>query len=95
MDIKGMKFQPVGENVLAHVTDEGIMLLAISTKQTLRTSQSGKSDTVATTGGNIPLAGVKVGVNVYRPLDPITIARRTAQASDAARAAQQNGGTAA
>ena len=57
------------ENV--HVELNGTLLvLTIDLSQTLGVSASGKSEIIATTGGNVSLPGheeVKVGLNVYRP----------------------------
>ena len=83
------QFNKVGENVNAATTDDGVLLLAIDPKVILRSSSSGKSDTVATTGGNIFLCGVKVGVNVYRPLDKAEMFRRERATRQAAIDAEQ------
>ena len=71
MNVKGIQgnFSEVGQNVHSLVTDEGILLIAIDTKKNLGPSSTGKSDTVATTGGNISVAGSKLGLNFYRPVD--------------------------
>jgi hypothetical protein len=57
------------ENVQMHV--EGTtLLIAIDLSHTLGLSSTGKSEIVATTGGNVGVPGreeVKVGLNVYRP----------------------------
>lgn len=46
------------------------LVIAIDLSQTLGLSSTGKSEIVATTGGNVGVPGreeVKVGLNVYRP----------------------------
>lgn len=57
------------ENV--HMQLEGnTLVIAIDLTQTLGLSSTGKSEIVATTGGNVGVPGreeVKVGLNVYRP----------------------------
>lgn len=73
---QGVEFTTVGENVASHMTEDGMLLLAINPKTVLRSSQSGKSDTVATTGGNIPLCGIKLGINAYKPLDKVEASQR-------------------
>ena len=45
------------------------LIIQIDLSQSYGPSSSGKSETIATTAGNVPLPGneaVKVGVNVYR-----------------------------
>ena len=58
-----------GENVSMHVNGS-ILVIEIDLNQTLGPSASGKSEIIATTGGNASVPGleeVKVGVNVFRP----------------------------
>jgi hypothetical protein len=54
-----------------HMEVQGTLLvMTIDLSQTLGVSASGKSEIIATTGGNVSLPGydeIKVGVNVYRP----------------------------
>ena len=57
------------ENVQMHM-EGNTLLIAVDLSQTLGLSSSGKSEIVATTGGNVGIPGreeVKVGLNVYRP----------------------------
>jgi len=79
------QFQQVGQNVHAHITDDGLLVVVMDTKANLGPSSTGKSDTVATTGGNISLGNCKVGINAYRPVDKMEAARRLAKASEAAK----------
>ena len=56
------------KNVVLHVQGN-MLIIQVDLSQTFGLSASGKSETIATTGGNVPLSGneaVKVGVNVYR-----------------------------
>lgn len=58
-----------GENVSMHVQGS-ILVIEIDLSQTLGLSASGKSEIIASTGGNISVpehTEVKVGLNVYRP----------------------------
>ena len=58
-----------GENVSMRV-DGSILVIEIDLSQSLGPSSSGKSEIIATSGGNIPVPGlpeVKVGLNVFRP----------------------------
>ena len=57
------------ENVQVELNGN-LLVLTIDLSQTLGVSASGKSEIIATTGGNVSLPGheeVKVGLNVYRP----------------------------
>ena len=57
------------ENVSMRV-DGSILVIEVDLSQTLGPSSSGKSEIIATSGGNISVPGrdeVKVGLNVYRP----------------------------
>ena len=60
----------LGENINAVVQD-GILTITIDTSRELRTSKSGKSTIVATTGGNqkidTPNGRISVGINAYKP----------------------------
>lgn len=47
-----------------------VLVIMVDLSQTLGVSQSGKSEIIASTGGNVSVPGheeVKVGLNVYRP----------------------------
>jgi hypothetical protein len=54
-----------------HMEVQGnLLVMTIDLSHTLGVSASGKSEIIATTGGNVSLPGyeeIKVGVNVYRP----------------------------
>src|SRR2546429_7462841 len=57
------------------------LIIRIDLNQELGVSSSGKSVIIATTGGNVAVAGgeaVKVGVNVYRPQQAGRTSRRIA-----------------
>ena len=57
------------QNVSMRV-DGSLLVIEVDLTQTLGPSSSGKSEIVATTGGNAPVPGleeVKVGLNVFRP----------------------------
>ena len=58
---------PLGQNIEATVTDDGILTLRIDLRKRGGRSASGKSITVATTSGNrtIPGSEVVIGVNAY------------------------------
>ena len=71
-----LNLTPIGENIVGCMTSDGVLLLAVQTDATLRASQSGKSDTVATTGGNVAMGGIKIGVNAYRPVDKAVAMQR-------------------
>ena len=56
------------ENVSIHV-DGSTLVIEVDLSQTLGPSASGKSEIIATTGGNAAVPGseeVKVGLNVFR-----------------------------
>ena len=58
------------ENVSMHVNGS-TLVIEVDLSQTLGPSSSGKSEIIATTGGNASLPGreeVKVGLNVFRLL---------------------------
>lgn len=58
-----------GQNVSMHVNGS-MLVIEVDLSQSLGVSASGKSDIIATTGGNVAVPGqeeVKVGLNVYRP----------------------------
>ena len=58
-----------GENVSMHV-DGSVLVIEIDLGVSLGPSASGKSEIIASTGGNVAVPGhedVKVGLNVYRP----------------------------
>jgi hypothetical protein len=54
-----------------HMEVQGnLLVMTIDLSQTMGVSASGKSEIIATTGGNVSLPGydeIKIGVNVYRP----------------------------
>jgi len=57
-----------GQNVYARIED-GRLTLEIDLGADLGRSASGKSQKVATTGGNVGIAGgLKLGLNVYEPI---------------------------
>ncbi len=74
------------ENV--HVELNGnLLVIAIDLSQTLGVSSSGKSEIMATTGGNVAVPGheeVKVGLNVYRPRKHRTVGPTRSRASSSA-----------
>jgi hypothetical protein len=53
-------------NVNARVEGTNL-ILTVDMSQDLGPSKSGKSIIVASTGGNVSVENVKVGLNVYRP----------------------------
>ena len=56
------------QNVSMHV-DGSLLVIEVDLSQTFGPSSSGKSDIIATTGGNASIPGleeVKVGLNVFR-----------------------------
>lgn len=58
-----------GENVSMRV-EGSILVIEVDLSQSLGLSASGKSEIIASTGGNVGVPGqpeVKVGLNVYRP----------------------------
>ncbi len=58
------------ENNVLMQLNGSILVITVDLSQTLGVSQSGKSEIIATTSGNVSLPGVediKIGVNVYRP----------------------------
>lgn len=61
-------FTPIGQNVYGKLADDGGMFLWFDTGADLGPSASGKSTKVASTGGNVTVAGgVKLGINAYEP----------------------------
>jgi hypothetical protein len=60
----------LGDNVVA--TKEGnSVVIRIDLSKSLGRSKSGKSDMVASTGGNVLIpgtSGIKIGVNAYKPV---------------------------
>lgn len=61
----------LGTNIVATLNDKGILTIKIDTTKSHGMSKSGKSEIVATTGGNQSLAlldlpNVKLGVNCYQ-----------------------------
>lgn len=61
----------VGKNVVMHLAEDGhTLVIKIDLNQQFGLSTSGKSITVASTGGNVAVPGheeIKLGLNVYRP----------------------------
>lgn len=55
----------IGENLKAEVKGN-TLTLTIDLTKTLRKSKSGKNDLVATTGGNVAIGGIKLGLNAYK-----------------------------
>lgn len=46
------------------------LLLEVDLKKSHGKSKSGKSEIIATTGGNIPMpGGYKMGINIYKPVE--------------------------
>lgn len=71
--IKELELTAIGQNIGANV--EGNYLhIVIRTDQTLGESKTGKSELLATTGGNVTISvngkPVKVGINCYVPFSP-------------------------
>lgn len=65
-----MSMTMVGQNVLMEVKD-GKLVITVDLAQSFGTSGSGKSTIIASTSGNVSVPGhegVKVGLNVYRPV---------------------------
>ena len=85
-----LNLTPIGENIVGCMTSDGVLLMAVQTDSTLRASQSGKSDTVATTGGNVAMGGIKIGVNAYRPVDKAVAMQRSHAEAIAKEQAKQN-----
>ncbi len=66
------------QNVVFEVQGDQLMIM-IDLSQELGESASGKSIIIATTGGNVSVPGheeIKVGLNVYRPVQAGRVARR-------------------
>jgi hypothetical protein len=62
----------MAENVQMHL-EESILVIQVDLNQSFGLSASGKSEIIASTGGNVSVPGceeVKVGLNVYRPGTP-------------------------
>jgi hypothetical protein len=58
----------------------GQLVIVVDLSHELGESASGKSIIIATTGGNVSVPGyedVKVGLNVYRPVQAVRTARRS------------------
>lgn len=67
------------QNVVFEVQGEQLVIV-VDLSQELGESASGKSIIIATTGGNVSVPGcedVKVGLNVYRPVQAVRTARRS------------------
>ena len=60
----------VGKNVVMYLAEDGhTLIVKIDLSQQFGLSASGKSITVASTGGNVPVPGheeIKLGLNAYR-----------------------------
>ena len=69
----GVKGMSLGENVTGEVDEKGILTLRIDLNYVGGRSKSGKSLTVATTGGNVAVPNapgnkvIKLGINAYSP----------------------------
>lgn len=66
------------QNIRFEVQGDQLMIV-IDLSQELGQSNSGKSVVIASTGGNVSVPGyeeVKIGVNVYRPVQAGRAARR-------------------
>jgi hypothetical protein len=66
------------ENIEFEVQGD-LLVITVDLSQELRTSASGKSVIIATTGGNVGVPGceeVKVGLNVYRPQQQVSRGHR-------------------
>ena len=62
----------MAENVQIHL-EGSILVIQVDLNQSFGLSASGKSEIIASTGGNVSVPGceeVKVGLNVYRPRTP-------------------------
>ncbi len=62
--------QTVGQNVEMSL-DGNKLIIIVDLSKTFGVSGSGKSQIIASTGGNVSVPGnesVKIGVNVYRPV---------------------------
>jgi hypothetical protein len=62
----------MAENVQMHL-EGSILVIQVDLNQSFGLSASGKSEIIASTGGNVSVPGyeaVKVGLNVYRPRTP-------------------------
>jgi len=62
----------MAENVQMHL-EGSILVIQVDLNQSFGLSASGKSEIIASTGGNVSVPGceeVKVGLNVYRPHRP-------------------------
>jgi hypothetical protein len=62
--------RPVGLNVLMSQDAEGNLVFTIDPSVSIGPSSTGKSTTVAKTGGNVLVTedGLMIGINAYRPL---------------------------
>jgi hypothetical protein len=68
--VAGEKEVPMSSENVSMRVDGSILVIEIDLSQTLGPSSSGKSEIIATTGGNASVPGleeVKVGLNVFRP----------------------------
>jgi hypothetical protein len=69
------------QNVVFEVRGEQLVIV-VDLSQELGESASGKSMIIATTGGNVSVPGyedIKVGLNVYRPVQVVRGSRRLRQ----------------
>jgi hypothetical protein len=57
---------PLGQGIEGNLEGK-VLYLRIDLSRKGTVSKSGKSTVVASTNGNVGLADVKIGINVYRP----------------------------
>jgi len=69
-----LKLKEVRSNLKIGTDEKGLVHIVIDPTQTIGMSKTGKSNNVASTRGNMDLvevdpnlAGIKAGINVYRP----------------------------
>jgi len=58
------------KNVKVTTDKNGVMTIKVDTSKEFGPSKSGKTIVIATTGGNIRVGDVFVGVNVYKYAEP-------------------------
>jgi hypothetical protein len=66
--IDSLHFYSIGQNVEAATGSDGKLYLRLDPKADFGPSTTGKSVSVASTRGNIAVAGVRLGLNAYRPI---------------------------
>ncbi len=68
---KALKFSPIGKHGIRKAFDGKVLHLQIpidaDTIEAADLSKSGKNKLIASTGGNISVHGVTLGLNVYAP----------------------------